>query len=99
MLGAEFAQALGGLPVGAWAGRSVRSPYGLHLVEVTAHLPARDPVLAEVRPAVLREWQAERSARAKDELYARLRAGYEIKVELPSALEPTLAADGRAPAS
>ena len=66
---------------------------------MTAHLPARDPALAEVRPAVLREWQAERSARAKDELYARLRAGYEIKVELPSALEPTLAFDGRAPAS
>jgi hypothetical protein len=97
-LGEAFAQALGGLPVGAWAG-PVRSPYGLHLVEVTAHLPAREPALAEVRPAVLREWQAERSARAKDELYARLRAGYEIEVELPSPLEPTLAADGRAPSS
>ena len=81
-----------------WAG-PVRSPYGLHLVEVIAHLPARDPTLAEVRPAVLREWQAERSARAKEELYGRLRSGYEIKVELPPALVPTLAADGRAPAS
>ena len=97
VLSEEFASALGGLPVGGWAG-PVRSPYGLHLVEVSAHTPVREPALAEIRPAVRREWQAERSARAKDELYARLRSGYEIKIELPPALEPTLAADGRAPA-
>jgi PPIC-type PPIASE domain len=98
VLGEELARALGGLPVGVWAG-PVRSPYGLHLVEVTARVPARDPTLAEVRPEVLREWQAERGARAKEELYVRLRSGYEVMIELPPALDGTLAADGRAPAS
>ena len=98
VLGEELARALGGLPVGVWAG-PVRSPYGLHLVEVTARVPARDPTLAEVRPEVLREWQAERGARAKEELYVRLRSGYEVMIELPPALGGTPAADGRAPAS
>lgn len=98
VLGEEFAGALGGLPVGLWAG-PVRSPYGLHLVEVVTHVSARDPALTKMRPEVSREWQAERSARAKEKLYVRLRAGYDIKVELPPALDATPTADGGAPAS
>ena len=52
--GEEFAAAIPGLPVGAWAG-PVRSAHGLHLIRVEAREPARVSPLAAVRARVLAE--------------------------------------------
>jgi hypothetical protein len=41
----------------------------------------RSPALSEIREAVLRDWQAERAAAARESFYAGLRARYEVVVE------------------
>jgi len=78
--GADFVAALEGLEPGTWAG-PVLSPFGMHLVRVTARQPARQPALAEIRDAVLAEWEDQQRAKAKEQAYRRLRERYEVVVE------------------
>jgi len=78
--GADFVAALEGLEPGTWAG-PVPSPFGMHLVQVTEHQPARKPALAEVRDAVLAEWREQRRREAKEQAYLRLRERYEVVME------------------
>ena len=78
--GGDFAEALEGLEPGGWVG-PVRSPFGIHLVRVTQHQPARQPALAEVRDAVLAEWRDQRRRAAKEQAYQRLRERYEVVME------------------
>jgi hypothetical protein len=75
--GADLAEALVALEPGRWAG-PLRSPFGLHLVRVSRHQPARQPALAEVRDAVLAEWRDQRRREAKEQAYRRLRERYDI---------------------
>jgi len=78
--GTEFANALEELPVGAWAG-PVRSGFGLHLVRIEQRIDGRDATLDEVRDAVERDWLRERSVRAKQDFYDKLRASYTVRIE------------------
>ncbi len=81
--GPEFASALAGAPVGSWSG-PIMSSYGLHLVRVTERQPGRIPPLAEVREAVLRDWQtAERIRRERAQL-DKLLSQYTVTIEAPS---------------
>jgi hypothetical protein len=43
------------------------------------------PTLAEVRPIVQREWEAEQRSSATASLLAKLRARYDVRVEGPAA--------------
>jgi hypothetical protein len=80
MFGPDFAAALAAAPVGEW-GPPIASPYGLHLVFLTEKTPGRLPALAEVRPAVQREWRGEtRNALERQRLDALL-ARYKVVVE------------------
>lgn len=82
--GDVFATALDSLPMGGWSG-PVESGYGLHLVLIRERIPGSMPSLAEARPVVLREVQNERRLRGMDQLYEKMRAGYQVRVEWPGA--------------
>jgi hypothetical protein len=94
--GEDFASALVGLAPGAWRG-PIRSAFGLHLVLISRHQPARRPALAEVRDAVLVEWRDARRREGKQQAYLRLRERYEIVTESAVLDEP--ADDAAAPAA
>ena len=79
LFGDDFAKA-GAAERGSWVG-PLRSAYGLHLVLVTAVEPATLPPFAQARPAVEREWFAERRAAAQAAQYQALLAGYQIIVQ------------------
>ncbi len=81
--GMDFALALEALEPGGWVG-PIRSTFGLHLVRVTQHQPARQPALAEVRDAVLAEWRDQRRREAREQAYQRLRERYDIVMEAES---------------
>ena len=78
--GEEFAQALMALPLGDWQG-PVTSGYGVHLVRVTHRTPGRPATLAEVRPAVERDWESGRRLQAKEAYYQKLRQDYDVVIE------------------
>jgi hypothetical protein len=80
LFGEDFAQAIARAAPGSWVG-PLRSGYGLHLILVTAVEPAALPPFAQVRPAVEREWFAERRAAAQAAQYQALRAGYRVIVQ------------------
>jgi hypothetical protein len=80
MFGPEFAAALADAPEGQW-GPPITSPFGLHLVFLTEKRPGQLPPLAEIRPAVEREWRSEmRKTLERDRLEALL-ARYKVVVE------------------
>jgi hypothetical protein len=87
LFGEDFAQAIARAAPGSWVG-PLRSAYGLHLVLVTAVEPAALPLFAEVRPAVEREWFAERRAAAQATQYQALRAKYRVVVQGAPAASP-----------
>ncbi len=76
--GKEFADAVAALPVGGWQG-PIRSGFGVHLVQLTAHEPGRDATLSDVRALVERDWLQARTQERKDALYQRLRANYTVR--------------------
>ncbi|MGH8242529.1 MAG: peptidyl-prolyl cis-trans isomerase [Steroidobacteraceae bacterium] len=78
--GSEFAMALAELPTSSWQG-PVASGFGLHLVQLTASEPGRQPTLAEVREAVERDFLHARTEEAKSAYYERLREGYTVRIE------------------
>jgi hypothetical protein len=84
--GEAFAESLLELEQGQWLG-PVPSGLGAHLVFVGDRQRARLPLLAEVRPQVLRDWQEQRTREQKEQAYARLRQRYEITVEPMDAAE------------
>jgi hypothetical protein len=83
--GTAFAAQIDESPVGQWSG-PLRSGYGLHLVRVDGRELGSLPTLAEIRPIVLREWQAAQSLRAKDAFLTRLLAKYRVRIEGPAGL-------------
>ncbi len=80
LFGDSFAQAVAQSAPGNWAG-PLRSGYGLHLVLVTAVEPGKLPPFEQVRPAVEREWFAERRAAVQATQYQSLLAGYRVIVQ------------------
>ena len=82
--GEEFARQVDEAPVGQWAG-PIESGFGLHLVRVDERVAGKAPTLAEIRPIVLREWQADERRRQSSSFLATLRDKYEIRVEGPAA--------------
>jgi len=78
--GTEFATQLDEAPVGQWAG-PLQSGFGLHLVRVAARQSGTMPTLAEIRPIVAREWQAERRQETNAAFLSQLRAKYEVRIE------------------
>lgn len=87
VMGTGFAEHLDQAPLGQWAG-PFESAYGLHLVRVTARRGGETPVLAQVRPLVEREWQAEQAQRRSEEFFQSLLAKYEVRVETDGAAKP-----------
>ena len=77
--GADFAAALAEAPEGAWSG-PLRSALGLHLVRVLAHVPAREPELADVRDQVRADHLAQQQRDAADAGFARIKARYQVNI-------------------
>ncbi|MEI2298827.1 peptidylprolyl isomerase [Ensifer sp. MJa1] len=80
--GAAFATGLEQAAIGRWSG-PVRSTYGLHLVMVDQRTAPHVPPLEEVRAAVLRDWQDRKRREIAEDRYRRLRAGYQVIVDVP----------------
>lgn len=89
--GNDFASQLDEAAIGQWTG-PLQSGYGLHLVRVDRRDAGETPTLAEIRPLVVREWEAEQRNRANAEFLAGLLARYQIRVEGPSGEAPKQAA-------
>jgi len=87
LFGDSFAQAVLHSVPGRWVG-PLQSAYGLHLVLVIGAEPAELPPFEQVRPAVEREWFAERRAAAQVAQYQALLAGYRVIVQKPPASPP-----------
>jgi len=84
--GTGFSARLDGLAPGQWQG-PVESGYGVHLVRVDEQAPARLPALADVRDAVLREWDSDRRKEANAQFYQGLLERYTVTIEGPEPME------------
>lgn len=82
--GEDFARQVDEAPVGQWSG-PIESAFGVHVVRVDQRGAAMAPTLGEIRPIVLREWQAEQRHRQNESFLAALRGKYEVRVEGPAA--------------
>ncbi|MCC7201036.1 MAG: peptidyl-prolyl cis-trans isomerase [Gammaproteobacteria bacterium] len=87
VLGAGFVKQLDQAPLGQWAG-PFESAYGLHLVRVTSRKGGDKPVLAQVRPLVERDWQAEQAQQRSEAFFQTLLAKYEVRIETGEAAQP-----------
>ncbi len=79
VFGAGFFDALAQLPRAVWSG-PVESGYGVHLVRVNNSLPARQPLLVELREEILGEWKTERAQELREQVYARLLERYIVQL-------------------
>ncbi len=79
-MGTEFARELFALEGDAWDG-PLLSGYGFHLVHVLERVPGREPELAKVRRRIVNDYTRDQRQKANADLYARLRAQYEIVVD------------------
>lgn len=78
--GAEFTEIVVKATAGDWIG-PVNSGYGVHLVRVERAEAGVAPPLADIRPAVEREWQAEQRRQAKEKLLQQLLSKYDVRIE------------------
>ena len=78
--GAEFARAVFALPPGAWHG-PIGSGYGLHLVRVSDHKPARQREFAEVRAQVSERWRDQRQREDNQKYFNGLLKKYDVVVD------------------
>jgi hypothetical protein len=81
--GRGFAEDIEDMPIGRWSG-PYESSYGLHLVRMTEYEAGGLPTLAEIRPILESEWDAERSKEANERFYKALRARYDVEIRLPA---------------
>ena len=75
--GEVFAERVSDAPMDKWTG-PIPSPYGLHLVRVSERKDGYDPILDDVRDAVLRDWRNLQRQEHQAEAYDKLRAMYEV---------------------
>ena len=87
LFGEPFAAEIVRQAPGGWVG-PLKSGYGAHLVKVEAVTPGGTPKLAEVRPAVEREWTNAKRRELAQDWYATLRAKYRISVQMPQPAKP-----------
>lgn len=80
VFGPDFTRTLMDLPENAWEG-PVTSPFGAHLVRVTARQTPPEPTLETVREAVERDYLLERRQAEIDDRYAELRATYDVVID------------------
>jgi hypothetical protein len=76
--GSEFADAILDVDVGSWQG-PIRSSFGLHFVDISERIAARDPSLDEVRQAVERDFLNSRSLQISDAFYQSLLERYAVR--------------------
>lgn len=93
LFGPDFAGTLADAPVGRWVG-PIASSYGVHLVRVDRREATRPATVAEVRPALLRDWRQERRETGNRELYERLKKRYRITVDEAALVRATSAGQG-----
>lgn len=86
--GEQFARRIGALPAGRWMG-PIESSYGLHLVQICERVEGETPDLALIRPAVEREFLAERRKRQLNATYDRLLKKYIVVVERAKGSQPS----------
>ena len=77
--GTAFVKTLSAAPIGAWAG-PVSTPYGWHLVKVSARSAPAQASLESVKPQVRDAWMAERRAQANAAFLKNLRKRYRVVV-------------------
>ena len=82
LFGREFAATLAKQPLDVWVWPVV-SGYGAHRIRVEKRVPGGVPPLEEIRPLAEREWRNARRKALGEELYARLRSQYVVKVAAP----------------
>jgi hypothetical protein len=82
--GSDFAAQVAEAPVGQWTG-PLQSGFGLHLVRVDDRKAGAVPVLEQIRPIVLREWQSEQRTQSNRKFLDGLRAKYDVRIEGPAA--------------
>lgn len=82
--GAAFGAAVEHAPVGEWTG-PIESGYGLHVVRVNDRVASSTPDLAAVRPALVREWHAQRARERGEDHYRSLRGKYSVRIETDAA--------------
>jgi len=80
--GAEFANAVSGLPMGKWSG-PISSTVGAHLVLVEGRTEGRVPPFAHVRDLVKREWENSLRLEANRRFLDNLLQQYRVTVEWP----------------
>jgi hypothetical protein len=80
-MGDDFADSIFKAPVGVWQG-PLLSGFGLHLVFVEKHVPAKDAVWSTVRAEVLRDYQYENSQMINEKVYQDFRKQYKVKFDL-----------------
>ena len=97
LFGREFAESVFALRPGSWQG-PIRSGYGIHLVRVSAYVPARMPEFAEVEERVRLEYMESQRRKANEAAIEGLKARYRITVDLEAAKRAGSAATPRTPA-
>jgi len=86
-MGAGFADSVMKLEPGKWHG-PVLSGYGVHLVYVSDYMAAGDPLLADVREAVLDSWFRRQTEEFNAQYLDALSERYEIIIEEPVEVAP-----------
>lgn len=82
VFGGEFATRIETAAVGEWLG-PLDSAFGTHLVRLVHREAGEAPQLADIRPKVVRDWQAREQKQLVGETLARLLARYEVRIDPP----------------
>jgi len=77
--GNGFFEQIENYPVGQWSGPVV-SAYGVHLVRVLDNQAAQSPSLADMRAAVLRDWQADKAKELRELDYIARKERFTIRI-------------------
>ena len=85
--GADFSDALAGLPTGRWS-EPIRSGFGLHRVFIETRTAGRVAPLSEVRAAVERDFLAARNRQVQEDFYENARRRYTVEIEAPVGATP-----------
>ena len=93
LFGDELAEAVFTQPPGAWTG-PFESDFGLHDVRLRARTERRLPPFDEIREQVATEFAAEHRRVRNAAEYERMRARYDVVVEMPPAADAARAAIG-----
>jgi hypothetical protein len=79
VFGTGFFERLAELSPGQWTGPVV-STYGVHLVRILDHRPARTPPLEEIRDAVLKNWREAQAQEIREQDYAERRKHFVVEI-------------------